>query len=562
MKRLLFALITASSAMIVPAYAAQMNAGDIGRLASDVTVQHHVDLERDATQTMATVRATHERPNLLQQASLHGSFVTCPNGIGLGDGCPAPNGGSFAIGNFFNGYANQMGQPYAANRPAWNVAGVDFQIGPWTAVSAMTDIATWSGAGCTYTGGNAPVLTCTSSADVEGYNFAAENGHNCVNIEIDPAATGNIVIKNNNLVADTSCLSHVAVSTAAIEMTTGGTSAANFDIENNMIDGQFNQTAVLLLPVIYYAISIDTNAQATVKYNVMQHLEGRAVQITESSLTTALIADNYIQDCQYRVPAGHGECGAVAGTSAQLGTNTVSYNTMLLTNFQCSCYTSQWYASSGTTGTFSGTYTFNNNVMATNTLNLLIAGAGGEPSVDFVIDNGAGAFIGSPAVYQPTGVAGNVLTIMGTHNSNPVAFGMSAQSAYVLGPQARAPDNSLGLNSQWLVDCSAASGACSGVAWASSISINLAEQTSVSLLNFLGYDGNLRAQANIYNGTPPLSITNNVVDPMGIGAQPWNNGLSAGDCPNGTATFRGNTRLDGGVTTNINQFYPTSAGVC
>ena len=73
----------------------------------------------------------------------NGAVVTCPQGGGANDnGCAAaPANGQYINASFFT-TAPQSGQAAYSTRPPWNVAGVDYAIGPTTPIGSETSSTT------------------------------------------------------------------------------------------------------------------------------------------------------------------------------------------------------------------------------------------------------------------------------------------------------------------------------------------------------------------------------------------------------------------------------------
>jgi hypothetical protein len=97
-------------------------------------------------------------------ALLHGGSNTCPYGSSISDGCGASPGLYFSpwtspanplipvpqpSASQFSSYARQSGQVWSpawtrGHTPSWNLAGIDYGVGPDQLVSSMTDIASWT----------------------------------------------------------------------------------------------------------------------------------------------------------------------------------------------------------------------------------------------------------------------------------------------------------------------------------------------------------------------------------------------------------------------------------
>jgi hypothetical protein len=159
---------------------------------------------------------------------------TCPKGTGFpNDGCaaaPAPLTASFyqpnafQPGGFFNATAATTANYMATNcgpganqlcRPPWNVAGVDYAIGPY--MTNLIDPATLTAGntkipGCVYdttsTNTGAGELVCGGSSfqgTVQGVEFGPIGGHGCTALRANAPASGvttftldNVHLRNDN----------------------------------------------------------------------------------------------------------------------------------------------------------------------------------------------------------------------------------------------------------------------------------------------------------------------------------------------------------------------------
>lgn len=151
----------------------------------------------------------------------------CPYGSGLGDGCgtspglffaPAVNSTTQPSAAQWSTYARQSGQTWTSNHPqTFNLAGVDYGVGPNIAIASMTDVATWTPGtnGCTYYNGTTsqyissnwtatnPVLACTGNGgnpySITNQMFGPVGGRTfCVGLLFDYLVTNELVTIQNN----------------------------------------------------------------------------------------------------------------------------------------------------------------------------------------------------------------------------------------------------------------------------------------------------------------------------------------------------------------------------
>jgi len=124
--------------------------------------------------------------------------IICPQGSANPDGCAAsPRTATVQHANFFSGYANQSGQSYAT-RPPWNVAGVDYPVGVYTAAGQLLDptLAASLPAGCAFVAAD-DAVDCrgSGSLDVKGLDFSLHGG---VRLHIYGGYTGTCTVEDNN----------------------------------------------------------------------------------------------------------------------------------------------------------------------------------------------------------------------------------------------------------------------------------------------------------------------------------------------------------------------------
>lgn len=168
------------------------------------------------------------------------AYPGCPNqATAAADGCGAlatSSGlGSFQEPNFFADFA-QSGQTYATIPTGWNRAGIDYPVGVSSAkAGSLLDPATASlPSGCTYSGGAAPAMVCNgvSNLVVDGYDFRAQNGHSCIQLQLHTLSVS-VRVSNNNFERNVSCYTDGS----AFGITTYSGSSYDFYLISNTIKG-------------------------------------------------------------------------------------------------------------------------------------------------------------------------------------------------------------------------------------------------------------------------------------------------------------------------------------
>jgi hypothetical protein len=312
----------------------------------------------------------------------------CPFGSDPNDGClTAPANAQVQIANFFTGYANQSGQSLGAVASRnYNVAGVDYKIGPTITQAAALDPTTNTPAGClicdphsinscsSFNPVNGYVLNCSGSAvTINGLNFGAVGGHGSGFIVCKSTCSGTLTITNNWFSRDSGCSAPVPIAfpgTGSFIVVQNG-ETANVVIRNNSIDGND-------LGCRYAGfggmggVVLHTTGTVTVERNYIGHLSLRALSFDGVAGNADLVRWNLI-DCFNTVPwAGHGEVGLYGniptGDSSQRYTIAVSYTTTNLCADMGALGTATWFPTNGGTlgGSFFTDFTFDHIIAVTN----------------------------------------------------------------------------------------------------------------------------------------------------------------------------------------------------
>lgn len=183
------------------------------------------------------------------------------------DGCVGANWSStFQVSNFFS-YARQSGQtyagPHADHPPQYNVAGVDYPVGYYTPIGSLVDPSISEPASCAYHSGGSHMsggayLICPTrdigpgqTLTVSGLNFGPQNGHDCIELEIDSSrlrSGATVRIWDNWFNNGADCSNKVTSTTDSnVNNTyTGRTPDATFDIAWNTFTGRWYDTCCML----------------------------------------------------------------------------------------------------------------------------------------------------------------------------------------------------------------------------------------------------------------------------------------------------------------------------
>ena len=225
-----------------------------------------------------------------------GSF-TCPYTVTGNDPCasaPAPATAYWRQSNFFapGGYANTNAATtanYSASRPAFNVPGVDYAIGPTTPLTSHFDPAVSTPPGCSYStttsGTSAGELTCGGSqfnGTVAHVNLGPVGGHGCTSLRLNAGATGvsNYVIDDAYGFNDSGLCSVSAALGTWIQFTSG---VVPLTISNSYFDGNWitwrtagTPTCAKCSPSAMWGLG-GLKGLVTVKYSVINHFAGRTL---------------------------------------------------------------------------------------------------------------------------------------------------------------------------------------------------------------------------------------------------------------------------------------------
>jgi hypothetical protein len=292
--------------------------------------------------------------------------------------------------------AKQSGQTWASSHPQpWNMAAIDYGVGPNAARATMTDIASWPAGRnqCTYyaSGVNAlsglsaypstyPALVCTGATQADftitGYNFGptayqdTPNGsHDCVPILVSQSNTTtyapNITIKGNYFINGATCAPKVSGVNYGIISENRGSTKGSLKIWNNYVDGRNSDPCCNFLTQAGFIVATN-NAQNNVDFefnwvvnaptapllfgwlpgNESSCSNGTAYTLPGYNLT---VKYNYFKGFGYSYGNGHWEIHTF-GTAAVVCSIEDEYNTVVWTSSQAGEGTTTFFYMTGNTG--------------------------------------------------------------------------------------------------------------------------------------------------------------------------------------------------------------------
>lgn len=193
---------------------------------------------------------------------------TCPKGTSFPDGCGAAVAGTPNNPTLLDGYG--------ANRPPWNVAGVDYRVGHSGTLldpsvgGNLPSCATYSG-----TAGAHSVTVNSSPCTVDHFDLTL-NGGTCLNVSGGITSGGTVTLTNNNVKAGANCQPSgggiVNVGGNATVIIRYNTLDVNYvNMPSNIIniggDGLRTVEYNVLLRPAQHTVSFQGNGDYTVRYN-------------------------------------------------------------------------------------------------------------------------------------------------------------------------------------------------------------------------------------------------------------------------------------------------------
>lgn len=224
-------------------------------------------------------------------------ITSCLKGLLFIDGCLGAPNGTIQSPNLLNSYG--------ANRPPWNVAGVDYHVGIPVGTTLADPTTAGLPTGCTFSG---TTVTCASGTPtVNAMDFSLHNG---TTLSI---TGGTVTVSNSKFIVGTN-----QGSTGRIISVTGSGSATFL---NNEIDG----ANIAVTAQVGQTINISNTGTIAFKYNYMHNSGGDMIDFNStSSAHVEVFRYNYLRDIGYAV--AHSDTLQWCGTkisSADIGFNTI-----------------------------------------------------------------------------------------------------------------------------------------------------------------------------------------------------------------------------------------------
>lgn len=488
-------------------------------------------------------------------AALHGSAMaaSCAYlGAGWSDGCAYSNPSStYQVTNFFTSYARQSSQTYAstggntssAHPPPWDVAGVDYPVGYYTAKASLKDPAVTQPTNCTYhlTGSlfNSafPYLECGTASgqnvDIEGYNFGPVGGHDCTPVTLSSAnltSGTTVTIKDNLFENGADCSNNATNNITGMIQTdiTGYTIGSTINVQYNTWLGHWADPCCDQPPYSPRAMGFLTTGSLTFEYNAIVNWPSDPIFLgVGGGSNIGTVEYNYLEGWVYRGAESHGEWGSLSYGSGQstVGSFLVAYNTLLSTTTQASNDTTLlWYSQGVASVVYTGTNMIANNVVVAN----YVGGVNTSGKVSFIVSD-----------ITETG-PGNVVTITNPGTTH-IAPGTALQATGITLYQYLGTDSSG--RPQYSFDCAGVSSpTCPSVGYNPSVGPILTPMSEYAS-NSTG-NADMLAQ-NSYDQT--LFWKNNYLDPTGTGGGTiWAGGGICYGTPG--SSFSGNVNMLTGAT--------------
>jgi hypothetical protein len=245
--------------------------------------------------------ATTVSQNLSIQITQQPHNGACPMGSAYTDGCasaPICTPGTnycYQQTNFFTGYT---GVNYGANRPPWNVAGVDYPVGINSSCSGggLKDPTANPPAGTSYNGNNLKVTG--TNVTIDCYDFSLHNG---VGITITPSARGTVTVTNSYWRGGSAINNGFAMAVFAPSSNCGATGVSMI-FNNNYIDTTGNTSTSFESYVNWVC-----NGPITIEYNYFKNSPKDFTHLAGSSSTGSFtMRYNYGQGMA-RAAGAHGQ---------------------------------------------------------------------------------------------------------------------------------------------------------------------------------------------------------------------------------------------------------------
>jgi hypothetical protein len=277
--------------------------------------------------------------------------MTCPYSTALLDGCAASAGGSYAEPTFFTGYAQQSGQTWASNRPNWNVAGVDYPVGPPPTTRFKDPATDPLPPTCSYNAtGNSnggPLVSCSHAVnpDFENFDFSATKigSHGVVLVTLSGGVTGTVTFNDCVFALD----NNTTTDGTPVIISASGTFYPNLIYTNNIVNG--NALSITNGPMngIGLAISIGNAMNVRMQYNAFINIPSRIFGAALTNGGSFQFDHNLIDGWMMSHSGVHGEIAAPLPANGLIPLNAYQYNTILIPATTEGFYTAPFYISNG-----------------------------------------------------------------------------------------------------------------------------------------------------------------------------------------------------------------------
>lgn len=195
---------------------------------------------------------------------------TCPNGTSFADGCPGAPVGTIQLPALL--------APYAAHRPPWNVAGVDYAVGIPTSVTLSDPTLGGLPSGCSFSG---HTVTCSgNNITVQGWDFSLHGG---TILSFSGNTTGSVV-QNNKFKLDPNC------NDPLVKWTTPA--AGTFTITQNTFDGGGATCGALTFATFFFGQN-GNGATVTITYNYFTNVPQDVADVFGSTTGSMLFVYKY-----------------------------------------------------------------------------------------------------------------------------------------------------------------------------------------------------------------------------------------------------------------------------
>lgn len=355
----------------------------------------------------------------------------CAQGSAFPDGCAGlVPGNQFGVIPQFTGYTNfvssvqQSGQTWAIGQAAhtipWNIAGVDYQVGPSLTRAAMLNPIDFHPLNCT-TANQAghDYLECNTAApNVQGYDFHPLTGTDagqCILLRIQNANSG-ATVKNNHFQEDVGCVGAGTFNEAFLI----SNSTSFLDFEHNEVDGNCgNSTVQAANPAVDVADNRTGGASAgqlTNQYNWYHNACNRPGDSTDGSEVHQFnVFQNWCRNCSgggfhgeaWESQTTTGTCNTSSCALVNVAQYTMDFNTVILNAIPANGYTGPFFILGGRVGSSVTNVEVVGNTIIGNDFNATITGA--------TYVSGTGVLtVTVPNVSTSTGLSVTISNVTGT----------------------------------------------------------------------------------------------------------------------------------------------------